>query len=236
MSQFALKAAPFKEMMTALKPHAGADETRPVLTFVRVRFAARHGQVAFDATDSYSALRAKAMVDDALLSPSREDFDVLVPAAKLFSLRPQKDSTVIFDVARTDVWGDVPDEEGVLEHRVVEGGYSEITDGITTVRLDHFAGLNGGLFPELDEIIGESTELRMDVPVFRASPRVIGRMAKLPGVTQINPTRPNAPIIFLSSGEGRDDYSPPEYQGAVMPVRTDEDEEVRELTWEAWAS
>jgi hypothetical protein len=222
---FVLRAPTYLEFKPVIKAFLSRDETRPVITGVNVRF--RDGQAAFEATDSYGLVRVQVMCDDALLGPEVEPFNVLVPGAEFLSLAPAKDRLVTFRLERHDVVDPDTGEIGVK-------GVSSITDGITTVRLEHVD--RPELFPQFDRLISEQVA---EAPVQGRNLCLSGGMVgkkldKLPGPLLLRLNGETRAILFNADGEGREGQSPAEYLGALMPIRREDDEKVAE--WQEWAA
>lgn len=212
---FRLRAPVYKEIIKALKPHVGSDGTRPVLAGVRVRYGRIAGQAVIEATNAVSLLRASSLVDIG----TGDAFDVVVPGAEFMSLRPAKDADIDFTVRRSD-FVDPTGEVGPF-------GYSEITDHTTTVRLEHVC--LPAEYSDFDRLIGVEWRHGLTPEHYLMSTRVLDAVSKLPGRVRLRPTGGGKPILFWADGQGRDDYSPPEYQGAAMPCADDESEVP---TWE----
>lgn len=219
--RFTLNAVIWKEVVAALKPHVGKDEFRPAITGVRVRYSG--GQVTLEGTDSYSALRVQAMADDALLGGDTPPIDVVVPGAEFMSLKPsKKDVDVVFQIQRDDA---INGETGEL----AEAGVSTITDGTTTVRLVHVC--HAAEYPDFDKITRAAGRTGKGADLMRFNPVILGRLAKLPGVVTWRSIGEGRPVFFSCDGEGRQDHSPAEYQGVLMPVAGEGEDAP---TWEDW--
>lgn len=231
---FGIQAPLWNEMITALRPHISHEETRPALQMVRVRFT--DGQIAFDATDGYSALRATVMADDALIGQALPDLDVLVPGDTFTALKPAKDQRVDFTLVRPDMWA--PDDNG--EMTLVEAGVSEITDHTTTIRLEH-PPFDARSFPDLDATLAGRRRPEGERGL-RISPVQLAKLAKLPKApfaTVFLGWR--QPIMFAGSGIAIAETSGmAHYQGAFMPIYTGDDVDAHEVVtdamWDCWAA
>lgn len=225
---FAIDALVYREIVGVMKPHISKDEHRPVLTGVRVRHNA--GAVAFEATDSYTAIRAELMSDDALLGPGVGAFDVLVPGAEFTALKPEKGSLVHFTLHRADVMDEVTGEVGMP-------GESSITDGTTSIRLLH-VDVAVATFPDLDDVARQALFVDPDNPVVWQgwNPRVLARFAKMPGKLSLSHRAHNRAAMFWAQGEGRDTFGATRYQGLMMPVHDDEDEALEAPVWDRWGA
>lgn len=234
LTAFGIQAPLWNEIITALRPHISHEETRPALQMVRVRF--HDGQIAFDVTDGYSALRATVMADDALIGQALPDLDVLVPGDIFCALKPAKDQRVDFTLVRPDMWG--PDDDGELA--LLEPGVSQITDHTTTIRLEH-PGFAPAAFPDLDQTLAGRHRAEGE-RALRISPVQLAKLAKLPKApfaTVFLGWR--KPIMFAGSGVAIAETSGmAHYQGAFMPVHVEDDLDPRELTddamWDRWAA
>ena len=98
--KFTIKAAPFGAALTNVLPHAGTEDTLPVLKAVRVRLD-EAGELVVEATDRYSLGEQVIPHDNTVLADGFEPGAVLVPlafakdAAKALKPSPRSAATFV---------------------------------------------------------------------------------------------------------------------------------------------